>query len=322
MNTTEVDAVVSSVLTWDYSSHDSRVAALGVKAQRGQWSATEDIDWSVEVPGGPVAGHGGDPAEAATRDLPFPLARLDEFAWELHVWFVSQFLHGEQGALLSAARLVEVLPDISAKTLAATQTVDEARHVQVFARYLDEKLQASHPVDPALAELLAQILGDGRWDLVCLGMQIIVEGLALAGLRLSTGSSAADPLIVDISERVARDEARHVSFGMLSLSGLYQEMTSAELRDREDFVLTAAQLMSRRFELVDVFARLDVAPADARRFVRTDPTVRAFRQLLFARTNASLARLGLITDRVRDGLVQLELYTPVARRRVPPVRPI
>lgn len=311
MTSSLVPSTIDTMLAWDYSSDDPRMRSLYEKGRAGQWDPG-DLDWDTPVPQGPVE-HGeilmwrtGIP-----ETFPLPAAQLPQFAWEYHVWLISQFLHGEQGALLSAARLVEVLPTLDAKLLAASQTIDEARHVEVYARYLNDALGQSYPVNPALQELIRQILGDARWDLVCLGMQIIIEGLALAGFRLSGQAATTDPLITAITERVARDESRHVSFGMMSLAGHYETMTSAELRDREEFVLEAAQLMSRRFELPEVWDRFEVPARQGAAFLATDPGMRGYRQILFSRVNASIARLGLMTERVRDGLIKLDLYKPV-----------
>ena len=52
-------------------------------------------------------------------------------------------MHGEQGALICTAKIVETVPWIDAKYYASTQVMDEARHVEVFAKYLDTKLSAA-----------------------------------------------------------------------------------------------------------------------------------------------------------------------------------
>lgn len=305
---TVVTGEVDTTFTWNYVPRNVRTANLYAKAKNGQWD-TSDVDWSVEVERGPSAIERTVWGGAMPPGFPLAVESYAAFAWEYHVWLVSQFLHGEQGALLAAARLVEVLPDIEGKMLAASQVIDEARHVEVYARYLDQKVGESYPVSSALEELLRQIVSDRRWDLCSLGMQIIIEGLALASFRLSQG--VGDGLLNDITDRIARDEARHVSFGMLQLDGMYRELTSAERRDRENFVLEAAYLMASRFELPEVWDRLEVDVAAGQAFLRNDASMVAFRQVLFSRVNAAIARLDLMTDHVRDGLIQLRLYRPV-----------
>ena len=170
-------------------------------------------------------------------------------------WQLSQFLHGEQGALMTASQLVSCVPWIDAKYYAATQAMDEARHVEVFSRYLREKLEWEFPINENLRKLLDAILTDERWDLKYLGMQILVEGLAMAAFG-NLHQIADDPLLVELIHYVMRDEARHVAFGVLSLEGFYREMPERELRDREDFIIEASLL--------------DARPADRRRDRRRD----------------------------------------------------
>ncbi|GAA1766802.1 ferritin-like domain-containing protein [Luedemannella helvata] len=305
-------------LTWDYTPGDSQLAALYERAKTAQWNATVDIDWSVDVPfGAPL------PDDSRFGMASFeasPLARRgrdswDAFRWQVQSWMVSQFLHGEQGALIVAARLVEVMPDLDSKFYAASQTVDEARHVEAFSRYLREKVAEPYPITSPLAALLGDILSDSRWDVTALGMQIMIEALAMAAFRMAN-STFHDDLIKEITRLVARDEARHVSFGVLSLENLYTEMTSAERADRELLVLEAAELMHRRFLLGDVWERLDVDHAEGVAYAARDPLMVQYRQAIFSRIVAALVRIGLMTDRVRDGLVKLELLGPSAGRVV------
>src|SRR5690606_7688184 len=103
-----------------------------------------------------------------------------QFGMESQNWLLSQFMHGEQGALLCTARIVETVPWIDAKYHASTQVMDEARHVEVFAKYLNDKLSGHYPLNAHLGMLLEDIISDSRWDMTYLGMQIMVEGLALA----------------------------------------------------------------------------------------------------------------------------------------------
>ena len=151
----------------------------------------------------------------------------------------SQFLHGEQGALLCTARIVETVPWIDAKYYAATQVMDEARHVEVFARYLDEKLSSQYPINANLKSLLDDILADSRWDITYLGMQIMVEGLALAAFGLMHHITD-EPLLKQLLRYVMSDEARHVAFGVLSLQEYYKELSATELRERQEFAFDAA----------------------------------------------------------------------------------
>jgi hypothetical protein len=300
---------VETRLDWAYDSQAPRLRALYEKAKQAQWNASSDIDWSVEVPfGAPLPDDSG---YAMASFAASPLAHCgrpmwDTFRWELQSWMVSQFLHGEQGALVVAARLVETVPTIDSKFCAASQAADEARHVEVFSRYLREYVPAMYPVAPSLGDLITDIIDDARWDITALGMQIMVEALAMAAFRLAD-STFHDDLIKQITRLVARDEARHVTFGVLSLKGIYREMTSAELADREEMVLEAAYLTRQRFLLEDVWSRLDVPRADGMAFARTDPMMVRYRRTVFAKVITVLRDIGLLTDRVRDGLRRLDL---------------
>jgi hypothetical protein len=292
-----------------YESRSPRIRSLYQRAKAAQWNAETDVDWSVEVPfGGPLP---DDSAYAMASFAASPLAgrgraMWDRFRWELQAWMVSQFLHGEKGALVVAGRLVEVVPDLDSKFYAASQAADEARHVEVFSRYVRENIPDGYPISTPLRSLIGDILADDRWDVTALGMQIMVEALAMAAFRLAD-RTFHDDLIKEITRLVARDEARHVSFGILSLAGVYSELTSSELADREDLVLEAALLTRRRFLLEDVWERLDVPVADGVAFAATDPMMTNYRRAIFARIVTALQAVGLLTDRVRDGLAGLDL---------------
>jgi P-aminobenzoate N-oxygenase AurF len=304
-----VTTPVETTLTWDYDHRLPRMATLYERAKSAQWNASTDIDWSVEVESGSPLPDDSPFAMASFESS--PLARRgrkawDDFRWELQTWMVSQFLHGEQAALIVACRLAQTLPDLDNKLFAATQAVDEARHVEAFSRYLREKAPLTYPITSSLAALLNDILADSRWDVTALGMQIMVEALAMAAFRLAS-STFHDDLIRQITTLVARDEARHVSFGVLSLSGIYDQMTTAERGEREDLILDAASLMRRRFMLEDVWERLEVDRAAGVAYATSDELMIRYRQTIFGRIVPALERVGLLTPRVRDELHLLDL---------------
>ena len=197
---------------------------------------------------------------------------------------------------------MQQVPWSEAKLYGATQVIDEARHVEAYARYLDEKLALTYPANPNLQQLLELVIADPRWDVTYLGMQIIVEGLALAAFGLIHQYSN-EPLIKEITRYVMRDEARHVAFGALSLTGLYDEMTEAERIEREDFVLEAAWLMRDRFLAAEVWDRLGIGADDGLRSVEDSPMLTLFQRVLFAKITPNLAKIGLLSDRLRARLV-------------------
>jgi hypothetical protein len=301
-----------AVFSWDYSHQDQALVRLYDKAKRSQWNAAYDVDWDTPV----EPGHLRDDLLHVMRDTPgSPFAHLDdrtlaELAWESQAWTVSQFLHGEQGALLATAKIVETVPDEDAKLYAATQVMDEARHVEVYNRYLHEKLGRTYPINPHLEALLRDLLVDPRWDMTYLGMQIMVESLALAAFGFIY-QTTDEPLLRDITFHVMGDEARHVAFGIASLTGVYDDMDPTERRDREEFVCEAAELMRDRFLQREVWERMGLPVAECEAFMREHPLQLQFRSMLFSKVVPNVKRIGLLTPYVRErfaalGILQYE----------------
>jgi hypothetical protein len=295
------------VFTWDYETHREALLHLYEKGKRLQWNADTDIDWSIDVD--PEEFPEFLPPEAINQLLNPPqhmeVRELRRMRVHQLGWMLSQFLHGEQGALLATAQIVNTVPWLEAKFYAASQVADEARHVEVYRRYLTEKLPFSFPVNPHLHTLLGQIVREPRWDMTYLGMQIMVEGLALAAFGMMNFMNPHERLVNQITSYVIRDEARHVAFGVLSLEEIYKDMTSTELREREEFVIEAAYLMRDRLLMEEVWERLGY---DAKVWVEwslTTPFMQAFRQLLFAKIVPNLKRLGLLTPRVREAFARI-----------------
>ena len=307
----QVDAHVVTDFTWDYVQRQPALKKLYEKGKTSQWNASTDIDWSPEVNFGEPIEHefGEDFLEQFMPDS--PVTRMGDegrtmMAWEFQSWMVSQFMHGEQGALVATARLVETVPEIDSKFYAANQVADEARHVEAYGRYLNDKLQQQYPISAPLQSLLEDIMSEKRWDITYLGMQIMVEGLALAAFGLGN-FMFQDPIIKQITDLVMRDEARHVAFGVLSLQGLYPEMSAAELKEREEFIMQAAQLMHDRFLLEQVWERVGVDVEEGKAYANTNPLMMVFRQMLFSKIVPNLRKLGLLTDPVRQQFERLDI---------------
>ena len=192
--------------------------------------------------------------------------RKGELRRHVEAWRFSQFMHGEQGALICTAKIVQTVPDIDSKFYAATQVIDEARHVEVYCRYLHEKVQLVYPLNDYLKALLDDVIADCRWDMTYLGMQVLIEGLALAAFGVIR-NNATDPLAKALNAYVMQDEARHVMFGRLALRDYYPQLTEAERAEREDFCVEACYLMRDRFLGEEVWERLEL-PAEIGVYVR------------------------------------------------------
>jgi hypothetical protein len=299
-----VNAHFDATFTWDYERSRPPLIKLYEKAKTSQWNATTDLDWTIDVDPERVAdelGQGG-PArfQALAEAEGSPVKHFGDKEWrkvgvELQNSLLSQFMHGEQGALLCTARIVETVPWIDAKYYAATQVLDEARHVEVFARYLDEKLGTQYGINDNLRGILDDILADPRWDIAYLGMQIMVEGLALAAFGMMH-QITTEPLLKKLLRYVMSDEARHVAFGVLSLQEFYKDLSAAELRERQEFTFDVALRLKRRFAHTEMWARMGVDPAAVYRTMDkvNPPAQQLFQQLLFSKIVPNCKKLGLL----------------------------
>ncbi|MBD35970.1 MAG: hypothetical protein CL512_04300 [Actinobacteria bacterium] len=313
-----------AIFTWGYDKGERKpLDKLYEKAKTSQWNGQTDLDWSIEVDlEALMANSVRDPMEVQyfEENPDSPLRNFSEKEWsqlgiESFNWSLSQFMHGEQGALLCTAKIVESVPWIDAKYYAATQVVDEARHVEVFAQYLDTKLGGiGYPVNHHLGLLLDDIINDSRWDITYLGMQIMVEGLALAAFGFMH-QTTQEPLLKKLLRYVMSDEARHVAFGVLSLKEVYEDMTHAELRERQEFAFEAALRMRDRFMRQEVWHRMGVDTEEMVKFQLDMPDeLRVFQRMLFSKIVPNCKKLGLLDagdgwlrDRFTDiGVIQFE----------------
>ncbi len=299
-----VDDPCPAEFTWDYEKGAKpKLDKLYEKAKKAQWNGTTDLPWDTEVDQERVVianreANGEDLRWANTDVSGTVLEKWGEKEWmrfgiENQNWMLSQFLHGEQGALLCTAKIVETVPWIDAKYYAATQVMDEARHVEVFSRYLDEKLSGHYPLNAHLGMLLDDIIGDSRWDMTYLGMQIMVEGLALAAFGF-IHAMTTEPLLKKLLRYVMADEARHVAFGVLSLQEYYQELSTAELRERQEFAFEAAIRMKDRMLMQEMWERMEVPPAQVMQIITQGPERDDFQILLFSKIVPNLKKLGLL----------------------------
>ncbi len=310
VSNSDVDALVHTVednadaiFTWDYEK-GARPALnkLYEKAKKNQWNGETDLPWDTEVDQEAVVmanslANGG----VFTQEMDMsgtPFAKWGDKEWielgcESQNWTLSQFMHGEQGALICTAKIVETVPWIDAKYYAATQVMDEARHVEVFAKYLDTKLSGHYPINAHLGLLLDDIVRDSRWDMTYLGMQIMVEGLALAAFGF-IHQLTTEPLLKQLLRYVMSDEARHVAFGVLSLKEYYEDLTTAELRERQEFAFEAAVRMRDRFLQQEVWERMGLPVKDTIKLVMEAPERQVFQQMLFTKIVPNCKKLGLL----------------------------
>ncbi|MDA8071967.1 MAG: ferritin-like domain-containing protein [Actinomycetota bacterium] len=298
----DVSSHYDTVFTWDYEKGSRpKLDKLYEKAKRSQWNAQTDLPWGTAVDQEALvranaAANGGFLAGVDASGTPVASwgdAEWTQFGVESQNWTLSQFMHGEQGALVCTAKIVESVPWIDAKYYGATQVVDEARHVEVFSKYLDEKLSGHYPINAHLRLLLDDIIADSRWDMTYLGMQIMVEGLALAAFGFMY-QMTTEPLLKQLLRYVMSDESRHVAFGVLSLQELYGALSSAELRERQEFAFEAAVRMRDRFLQQEVWDRMGVDPKQVAPILLQVPERKVFQTMLFSKIVPNCKKLGLL----------------------------
>ena len=291
-----------AIYTWDYEKGARpQLNKLYEKAKVGQWNGETDLPWELAVDQEQLATEAFELSGGMDQMIDFTGTGIEtwgknewvKFNMESQNWSLSQFMHGEQGALVCTAKIVETVPWIDAKYYAATQVVDEARHVEVFAKYLDTKLTGMYPINVHLRMLLDDIIQDSRWDMTYLGMQIMVEGLALAAFGL-TYQQTTEPLLKQLLRYVMSDEARHVAFGVLSLKEAYADMTQAELRERQEFAFEAALRMRDRFLQQEVWERMGADVEKVIPAVFHNPDRQEFQHLLFTKIVPNCKKLGLL----------------------------
>ncbi|MFY9315146.1 MAG: diiron oxygenase [Burkholderiales bacterium] len=292
--------------TWDYDARSEDLLRLYAKGKQEQWDAEARIDWSLPV-------DPEDPMQMDDQVVPLYGTKIwdklspqqrTELRYHSQVFNLSQFLHGEQGALVCAARIVQDVPRIESKFYAATQVMDEARHVEAYRRLLSEKFRFAYPISKPLKTLLEQALGDSRWDFTYLGMQVLIEGLALVAFQRIRDYSK-NALCQQVNAYVMQDEARHVAFGRLALRDYYPELTEAERREREEFVIEGSYHLRDRLNSREMWERLGL---DSREILKTledsEGQIR-FRKRLFSRIVPTVRDIGLWSEKVQKAYTEL-----------------
>jgi len=300
-----LETILDVTYAWGYQDTRQKVRDLYDKAIRAQWIAADVLPWhhSVDL-GKPMGPEQMLPLWGSDIWNKMSKTERERCNAETSAWTLSQFLHGEQGALLAAAQLVDSVGDIDSKLYGATQVVDEARHVDVYNRYLHEKIGFAYPINPHLKTLLDMVLKDSRWDMKFLGMQIMVEGLALAAFSMIRDNTQ-EPLLRELTAYVIGDEARHVAFGILSLRDYYTNANEKEKAERQDFVYEAARLMRDRFLFQEVWEKLGLPVDECMNIALHNQGQVMFRQLLFAKIVPAIKKMGLLDGKLRGRFAEL-----------------
>jgi hypothetical protein len=300
------DGATEIQFNWEYDDGSAPLLDLYEKGKRQQWDASERLDWSLQLdPENPMQ----------LKDESISIYQTDywqrmtdkEKAWlrrNLQANSISQFMHGEQGALIATAKIVATVPDVNAKFYAATQVMDEARHVEAYKRLLHEKFDLAYPITPSLKTLLEQTLTDRRWDMTYLCMQVLIEGLALSAFQAIRDKSG-NTLAGAVNAYVMQDEARHVSFGRLALREYYPELSDAERDEREEFVVEALYFMRDRFNQSEVWERSGLPVEKLNELHYQSKQMNSFRGRLFSRIVPTVKDIGLWGTRVQKAFTEM-----------------
>ena len=300
---------LTGAYNWDYTISDNRIKKLYELGKELNWNGSIDLNWDYTHPADERLVETDDQLPHETLKAYENLSEEEKILFDRHstAELMSQFLHGEQGALLVASQLASCAPTYNAKLYAASQTFDEARHVEVFNRYLQEKIGIHYPINPSLKLLLDKILTDERWDLKFIGMQIIIEGLALAAFQMLKAITK-DPLLKQLLNYVVRDEARHVTFGINYLEEYIKTLSQEEIEERAQFAYEACVISRERLINTKAEQRfLGMTEEEARKFAMDTKSFEMFRNFLFSRVIPNLSRIGLLTDTVRPKFEALGL---------------
>ena len=301
----KVQASHSAHFDFTYPADHPEMQVLYQRAKQGQWDA-DMLPWQISV----------DPENHEVPLIPEDFIGLDDLhtagihlsekekqrlLYSVTAWMLSQFLHGEQGALFAAAQVTEAVQFFDGKLYGATQVMDEGRHVEVFHRYLTQKLGKLYQVNDNLFVIIDALMADSRWDLKFLGMQIMVEGLALGAFGV-VYKLTKEPLLKQLLKMVIQDEARHVHYGVLALRDhIKNELSESERQEREDWALEVALLMRNRFMAYEVFeewAEGTMSREKWRQMVSRAPGMVQFRRVMFSRLIPNLREIGLMSPRI------------------------
>lgn len=307
----DVDVPLTMHWQWDYSLGEDQLRSLYEKGKNGQWNAQTDVDWSVPIDDGEWLAA---PESSILANVLGVVGRDDDTRKQAVIdevgYTISQLLHGEQAALQLTAQLVNAIPDMDAKFYAASQVVDEARHCEVFAAYLQRKHGQVDVVDPVLKFLLDRLLAAPEWWQKAVGMQVLFEGVAL-GIFAGLEQNVRNPLLRDIVRRVTIDEARHAAFGFHSLKRQLPRLTPAERDELEDWTFDILECLFNSSgkgmtELLGAKYGLDPVRL-LRGTIRSDGWKLSQVYLYNHTVLPNLKNLGILTERTRPGYVGLGL---------------
>jgi len=303
-NRTGTDVPVQVNWSWEYGSEAEELRRLYEKGKHGQWNAEEDLDWSMPVSKDEWV---LDPQysllaqlckEMGKDEATQKAAAFDELAWGL-----SQLLHGEQGALQICGQLTNICEVMDEKWYAASQVIDEARHVEVMAKFIERKMGTIYPITPTIKMLLDELLAAPTVAHKTLGMQTLFEGVAL-GIMDQYRMASTNDLFSELIRRVNSDESRHAAFGVLVMRRVVRDAPKSQMEAMEDwsFKILEALNAAQAYDMLGTLgAKYDLDPDAVAMMVHSLPEWPEFNSLMYMHAVVpNLQRLGLITERTES----------------------
>ncbi|MFE4974514.1 diiron oxygenase [Kitasatospora sp. NPDC056651] len=295
----------TAVFQWDYDRRNEKMLRLYVQGKQRQWDMDDKLDWDHQGDPDDPLGLPEDFISIAGSKLWDRLPEEERRVIRRHTsgWLYSQFLHSEQFALIGVGKICQAVSDLDSKMYAATQLMDEARHVEGFNRFISTRIGLRYGLSPSLNSMFEHAMREPRWDFGVLAAHILVENMGLATFGVHR-ERLQDPLARSFSAFVARDESRHVAFGRLLLRQYYPQLSEAELREREDFVVEGCWALRDRYVDDEIWERLGYGE-EAVKASRRSPAKREFRRLVFMRIVPGLKEIGLFGPRVQAALASM-----------------
>ena len=316
-----IPTTLTTTFELDYAIDAPDLRRLYENAKRDQWNASKDIAWETAgAPDGRVIAD--ELVDIYGSPLWDSLSEADKVSLNRRIaaWRLGVLMYGEQGALLACSQLVDLVEGTDQKFFQATQVMDEARHNEVLKRYIAERLEdITYPMPKNEVALFDSILGESRWYLKTIALQLVAETFAVALFKMMA-ESARDPVLGEVCRRILLDESRHMGFGMLSLPAVVQNATAKEREELEDYTCFALETTLTGFFPLEPYRDLGFSRAqieDVQRYRRETaakndyaPFRKFFKREMHSSMVQNLARLGLLTERVRPRLAAIGVSLP------------
>ena len=323
MDAWTIESSMTTTFELEYNPTEADLRRLYENAKRDQWNASRDIDWKAAPdPNGRIIAD--ELVDVYGSPLWDRLPEADRVALNRRIaaWRLSTLMYGEQGALLACSQLVDQVAGTDLKFFQATQVVDEARHNEVLARYIADRLDGlSYPMPVNVRDLFASILGESKWYLKTIALQLVAETFAVSLFKMMA-ESARDPVLGEVCRRILQDESRHMGFGMLSLPAVIKGSSETERRELEDYTMFALEKTLTGFFPLEAYQDMGWSKSEIDEVIRYRretaarndyaPFRKYFKKDMHGSMVQNLARLGLLTERVRPRLEKLGVSLPGA----------